>query len=65
VSLIAGIEFRFDLNFQEIDLQETESYLRDITSKYSDIIFDQQTDIRATLEERSLKGLCSNQLLNC
>lgn len=56
MSLIAGIEFRFDLNFQEIDLKETESYLSDITSKYSDIIFDQQTDIRATLEEGSLKA---------
>jgi hypothetical protein len=56
VSLIAGIEFQFDLNFQEIDLQETESYLRDITSKYSDIIFGQQTDIRAILEEGSLKA---------
>lgn len=56
MSLIAGIEFQFDLNFQEIDLQETESYLRDITSKYSDIIFGQQTDIRATLEEGSLKA---------
>ncbi len=55
MSLIAGIEFQFDLNFQEIDLQETESYLSDITSKYSDIIFGQQTDIRATLEEGSLK----------
>ena len=56
MSLIAGIEFRFDLNFQEIDLKETESYLSDITSKYSDIIFDQQTDIRATLEDGSLKA---------
>ncbi len=56
MSLIAGIEFRFDLNFQEIDLKETESYLSDITSKYSDIIFDQQTDIRAALEEGSLKA---------
>lgn len=56
MSLIAGIEFRFDLNFQEIDLKKTESYLSDITSKYSDIIFDQQTDIRVTLEEGSLKA---------
>lgn len=56
MSFIAGIEYQFDLNFQEIDLQDTESYLRDVTSKYSDIIFGQQTDIRATLEEGSLKA---------
>lgn len=56
MALIAGIEFKFDLNFHEIDLQETEPYLSDIASKYSDIIYNQKTNIHVKLEEGSLKA---------
>ena len=56
MALIAGIRFQFDLNFHEIDLQGAESYLIDITSRYSDIIYNQKTDVQVKLEEGSLKA---------
>jgi hypothetical protein len=55
VAKIAGIEFHFDLNFDEINIKEAESYLKKITSKYADIIFDQNTEVYARLEDGSLK----------
>ncbi len=56
MALIAGIRFRFDLSFHEIDLQSAESYLSDITSRYSDSIYNQNTDIHVNLEEGSLRA---------
>ena len=55
MAYIAGVEFHFDLNFHEVDIQKTESYLSGLTSKYSDIIYNQETEVHVRLEEGSLK----------
>jgi len=55
VAHIAGIEFLIKLDFHEINTQETEIYLKGLTSKYSNIIYGQQTEILVRLEEGSLK----------
>jgi hypothetical protein len=55
VALIAGVEFHFDIDFSELDLQETENYLKSIVSKYSDLIYDQRTEVHVKLEDGSLK----------
>jgi hypothetical protein len=55
VALLAGLEFHFDLDFQEVPLQEAERYLEELTSKYTNLIYDQQTTIHVRLQEGSLK----------
>lgn len=55
MTYIAGMEFHFDIEFSELDLQETEQYLKEIVSKYSDLIYRQQTEIYVELEDGSLK----------
>lgn len=56
MALIAGFDFHFDLDFYEIHIQEAESYLSGLTSKYSNIIYDQQTEVGVILEEGSLRA---------
>jgi hypothetical protein len=55
MALLAGIEFRFDLDFHEVPLQEAEQYLKGLISKYANLIFDQQTEVYVRLEDGSLK----------
>lgn len=55
MTLLAGIEFHFDMDFHEIELHEAELYLEDLTSKYSNLIFNQQTKIYVKFEKGSLK----------
>ena len=55
MALLAGLEFHFDLDFHEIQLQEAESYLEKLTSKYANLIFDQQTVVHVKLQDGSLK----------
>lgn len=55
MTYLAGMEFHFDIEFSELDLQETEQYLKEIVSKYSDLIYRQQTEIYVHLEDGSLK----------
>ncbi len=55
MALLAGIEFHFDLDFHEVPLQEAEQYLKGLTSKYANLIFDQQPEVHARLEDGSLK----------
>lgn len=52
---IAGMEIIIDLDFHEINTQEVELYLKELTSKYSNIIYDQQVEVLVRLEEGSLK----------
>lgn len=55
MALIAGMEFHFNIDFNEIDLQETERYLKNIVSKYSNLVYVQDTEIHVSLEHGSLK----------
>src|SRR5690606_28837010 len=55
VALLAGFDFHFDLDFNEIPLHEAERYLEELTSKYANLIYDQQTKIYVRLQEGSLK----------
>ena len=55
MALLAGLEFHFDLDFHEIPLQEAESYLEKLTSKYANLIFDQKTVVHVKLQDGSLK----------
>jgi len=55
VAYIAGMDFHFDIEFGEIDIQETENYLKEIVSKYSDLIYRQKTEVYVHLEDGSLK----------
>ena len=55
MALLAGLDFHFDLDYDEIPLQEAEVYLEELTSKYANLIYGQQTKIYVRLEEGSLK----------
>ena len=55
MALLAGIEFHFDLDLNEVQLEEAERYLEALTSKYSDLIFNQKTEVHVRLEDGSLK----------
>ncbi|AHE50923.1 hypothetical protein AH4AK4_3501 [Aeromonas hydrophila 4AK4] len=55
MALLAGLYFHFHLDYNEIPLQEAEVYLEELTSKYANLIYDQQTEIYVRLEEGSLK----------
>ena len=55
MALLAGLEFHVDLDFHEVPLQEAESYLEKLTSKYANLIFDQQTEVHVRLQDGSLK----------
>lgn len=55
MSYIAGLEFCFDFNYSDIDLDKTEKYFIDLISQYSDIVYRQKTDIRINLIEGSLR----------
>lgn len=55
MALIAGIKFHFDLDFNELDLEETERYLKGVVSKFSDPAYRQDTDVYVRLEDGSLK----------
>lgn len=55
VALLAGLDFHFDLDYNEVPLQEAERYLEELTSKYANLIYDQQTKIYVRLQEGSLK----------
>ncbi|WP_157760452.1 hypothetical protein [Thiomicrorhabdus arctica] len=56
MSYISGMEFHFDLDFNEIDIEDAEQYLKKTVSKYSDVIYNQKTEIFVHLEEGSLKA---------
>lgn len=56
MAYIAGFHFHFELDYYELDIREAEEYLKGIVSKYSDLIFDQRTEVHARLEEGSLKA---------
>jgi hypothetical protein len=56
VTYLAGMEFHFDMDYQNIDLLEAESYLKDLTSKYSDLFFNQRTEVKIQFREGSLKA---------
>ncbi len=49
------MEFRFDLDFNELDLNETEAYLKNVVSQYSDLIYGQNTEVHVQLWEGSLR----------
>jgi hypothetical protein len=55
VALLAGLEFHFDLDFHDVPLQEAENYIENLTSKYANLIFDQQTKVHVRLQDGSLK----------
>ena len=55
MALLAGLDLHFDLDFQEVPLQDAEHYLEELTSKYANLIYDQQTKIHVRLQEGSLK----------
>ena len=55
MALLAGIEFHFELDFHEVQLQESEDYLKGLASKYANLIFNQHTEVYARLEDGSLK----------
>ncbi|WP_206052636.1 hypothetical protein [Neptunomonas marina] len=55
MALIAGMEFRFELEFDEVKLEETESYLKEVVSKYSDLIYGQSTEVHVQLWKGSLR----------
>lgn len=55
MALLAGLDFHFDLDYEEVPLQEAERYLEELTSKYANLIYDQQTKIYVRLQEGSLK----------
>jgi len=56
VAHLAGMEFHFDISFSEIELEEAEYYLKQIVSKYSNIVYNQQCEIYVQLSEGSLKA---------
>ena len=39
MAYVAGMEFRFDLDFYELNLDEAEDYLKRIVTEYSDLIY--------------------------
>ncbi|MEA9438691.1 hypothetical protein VCX44_23575 [Aeromonas caviae] len=55
MALLAGMDFHFDLDFNEVPLQEAERYLEELTSKYANLIYAQQTKIYVRLQDGSLK----------
>lgn len=56
MTYLAGMKFCFNMNYQDIDIQAAESYLRKLVSDYSDLIFGQKTEVLVELEEGSLKA---------
>lgn len=56
MAVLAGLEFHFDLDFNEVPLLEAEHYLEELTSKYANLIYGQQTKIDVRLYEGSLKA---------
>ncbi len=55
MTLLAGLNFNFNLDYDKVPLHEAEVYLREQTSKYANLIFRQQTEVYVRLEEGSLK----------
>ncbi|TNC81307.1 MAG: hypothetical protein C9356_09390 [Oleiphilus sp.] len=55
MAFVAGMEFRFDLDFHELNLNETEDYLKRVVSEYSDLIYGQNTEVRVQLSEGSVR----------
>lgn len=55
MALLAGLDFHFDLDFNDVSLEQAEHYLEELTSKYANLIYDQSTQIDAQLKEGSLK----------
>lgn len=55
MALVAGVKFHFDLNFAELELEETERYLKEVVSKFSNPVYRQETDVYVQLEDGSLK----------
>ncbi|MRJ44584.1 hypothetical protein KF946_10250 [Idiomarina loihiensis] len=52
---IAGMHLHFDIPFYEIDERETEEYISSIVKSYSNIIFDQETELKVGVYEGSVK----------
>lgn len=55
MALVAGMKFHFDLDFSELDLEETERYLQGVVSRFSNPVYRQETDVYVRLEDGSLK----------
>jgi len=56
MAYLAGFHFHLDLDFYVLDIREADEYLKSIVSRYSDLIFNQRTEVHARLEEGSLKA---------
>ena len=56
MTILSEMEFHFDINFDELDLQNTEKYLKGIVSKYSNLVYRQETNVYVKLEDGSLKS---------
>ncbi len=52
---IAGMEFHFDLKFDDINIEESELYFKQLVSKYANLIYGQETIIHVRFEEGSIK----------
>lgn len=55
MAYLAGIEFHFDLDFNEVPIKESENYLENLVLKYSNLVFKQKTQVHVRLEDGSLK----------
>lgn len=55
MTVVSGMEFIFDINYNDLDLVDVEHYFKTTISKYSDLLFRQETEIIVKLEEGSLK----------
>lgn len=49
------MHLHFDISFYEIDERETEEYISSIVKSYSNIIFDQETELNVRVYEGSVK----------
>jgi len=56
MTIIAGIEFHFDFDYHEINTNEAENYLKEVTYKYSSLLFNQNNKIEVILREGSIKA---------
>ena len=53
---LAGLNLHLDINFDEIDPQEAEQYLLEITKKYSTLIYGHEVKIHVEVREGSVKA---------
>lgn len=56
MALLSAVEFHLALDYQQIELAETEQYLKKMVSEFANLIFNQQVEVHVRLQEGSLKA---------